>query len=59
MNKLKPIIEGGIYWNKVAGDMARDFCPPIYACKKCSYPVIEGYCCEFCGDSNPSSTDED
>jgi methionyl-tRNA synthetase len=23
-------------------------------CMKCGYPVISGYCCDHCGDDNPS-----
>lgn len=30
-----------------------DYAPSIYACKKCGWPVIDGYCCHTCGDSNP------
>lgn len=24
-----------------------------YPCQKCGWPVIKGYCCGTCGDSNP------
>ena len=37
-----------------ANVIARGFCPRIYACKKCGWPVVDGYCCGTCGDSNPS-----
>ena len=29
------------------------YAPRIYACAKCKWPVIDGYCCNTCGDSNP------
>lgn len=28
----------------------------IYPCKKCEYPVLEPYCCSYCGTSNPDTT---
>jgi rubrerythrin len=36
---------------------AFQFAPRIYACKKCGWPVADGFCCEYCGDINPSSID--
>lgn len=39
-------------------NLALDYAPRIYACKKCEYPVVDGYCCTYCGDSNPSSSEE-
>jgi hypothetical protein len=41
-------------WERLADDMARDFAPVIYPCKKCGYPVVKGYCCDGCGDTRPS-----
>ena len=29
------------------------FCPPIYPCKDCGWPVVNGYCCTTCGSSDP------
>ena len=40
-------------WEKIANNMARSYCPNIYPCGKCESPVIEGYCCITCGDTNP------
>jgi len=28
----------------------------IHQCQKCWHPVVDGYCCRHCGDSNPSKT---
>jgi hypothetical protein len=28
--------------------------PRTYPCKKCGWPVLDGYCCNTCGDDNPS-----
>jgi len=41
-------------WTNLAYQLARSFAPRIYACKKCGYPVVDGYCCYECGDTNPS-----
>ncbi len=30
----------------------------IRKCKKCGYPGVAGYCCNHCGDVNPSETYE-
>lgn len=32
---------------------ALEFCPGIYACKKCGLAVVKGYCCGYCGDAAP------
>ena len=34
------------------------FCPPSYPCCVCGYPVIKGYCCNNCGDTNPSDPND-
>ena len=39
---------------QLANQLARNYAPPIYACKKCHHPVIEGNICSFCGDTSPS-----
>lgn len=41
-------------WEKIANGLARDWVYGIYPCKKCNYPVIPRYVCQFCGDSSPS-----
>ncbi len=45
------------FW-RLAGILALGAVASIYRCKKCGYPVIHGYCCEHCGDVNPSEKDE-
>lgn len=50
MNKIKPLSK---HWVKLAQELALSRVPNIFACGKCNYPVIKGYCCEFCGDSDP------
>lgn len=37
-------------------NVAMGFAPNIYACKKCHWPVADGYCCGTCGDPNPYNT---
>lgn len=45
-------------WELEASALARAYCPPIYDCKKCGYPVISGYCCTYCGDSDPEHKED-
>jgi hypothetical protein len=33
------------------------FCPEIYPCANCGWPVIDGYCCEYCDCTNPREKD--
>ena len=40
-------------WERLANEVARIYCPPIYACATCGYPVVDGYCCTKCGSANP------
>lgn len=42
-----------------ARNLAFNYCPPIYDCKKCSHPVISGYCCTTCGTGSPQTTVEE
>jgi hypothetical protein len=39
-------------------NLAFDYCPPIHNCKKCGWPVIDGYCCRTCGDSDPGNPED-
>ena len=50
----KPIKPTAAQYEKEAGNIARRYAPPTYPCEKCKWPVIKGYCCEYCGDDNPS-----
>jgi hypothetical protein len=56
MKEIEPYSEE---WHSLAYHTARSFCPRIYPCGKCKHPVLSGYCCEYCGDSNPSTKLED
>jgi hypothetical protein len=40
-------------WEQLANEQARSYAPEIYPCVKCGYPVISGYCCNFCNNENP------
>ena len=40
-------------WEQAANELARSYCPDIYACQHCSSPVITGYCCTYCGSAEP------
>ncbi len=37
----------------MANSLARGYTPPIEACAECQCPVIYGYCCTYCGNSDP------
>ena len=37
----------------------QDHDAPVYPCRKCGGAVRDGYCCERCGDNNPSEPLED
>ena len=50
VRKIKPLSK---QWVKLAQELALSRVPNIFACGKCNHPVIKGYCCEFCGDSDP------
>ena len=51
--KIRKIKSTTLKWQKLAGQLALSYCPKIYACKECGYPVIVGYCCETCGSNDP------
>lgn len=36
--------------------LAMRWTPQMYPCAKCQWPVVDGYCCSTCGDSNPQQT---
>ena len=39
-------------WIALAGRVARDYVS-IYPCAECGGPVVQPYCCQRCGSSNP------
>ena len=45
----------GAEYRRLAAGLAMQWAPPIYQCQKCWHPVIDGYCCSFCGDENPKT----
>lgn len=30
------------------------YAPPIHPCADCSWPVVSGYCCGYCGSVDPA-----
>jgi hypothetical protein len=40
-------------YEKAKASLAISFCPQIYPCKNCGYPVITGYCCTNCKSFDP------
>ena len=53
LKKMKPIDPYSEEWEHEADIIARGACPRIYPCGNCQYPVVSGYCCTYCGTSNP------
>jgi hypothetical protein len=50
--KLKKIEPYTRKWEKMANELARTY-QQIRPCNDCGRPVLEGYCCQFCGSNNP------
>jgi len=40
-------------WERLADREARNWAPPVVACKDCGGPVISGHCCNRCGSVDP------
>ncbi len=40
-------------WERAASNEARNFAPTIKPCADCGAPTVDGYCCTFCGSSEP------
>lgn len=59
MEKKYPLKPHTDEWELKALKLRASFAPSAYACKKCGAPVLFGYRCEYCGDSNPSATKEE
>ena len=59
IQKFKIMKSGTRYWQKIANELARDFAPDIYPCRKCNYPVISGYCCRNCKCGDPYGEEGD
>ena len=50
--KLRKIESNSPLWEKMANDLARSW-TIIVPCRDCGRPVIHGYCCSFCGSTEP------
>lgn len=55
----KKINPDGIVYKDAALEIMTSFSPAIYPCKKCSWPVADGYVCQWCGDNDPSTEGDD
>jgi len=49
--KLLP--PSGDAYHRALLNTAMSYAPTIYACAKCGWPVVSGYCCGTCGDADP------
>lgn len=49
IRKIKPFTK---VWERMANELARDvvFIGP---CRECGRPHLQGYCCIFCGSTDP------
>lgn len=56
MAQLNP--EGKIF-KQEALELIMAHSSPIFQCKDCSHPVLDGYCCDFCHSSSPVSQDQE
>ena len=53
MAKVKPPTQA--QYERAETLKAMQFCPRIYPCKTCGWPVVDGYVCTTCGDTDPSA----
>lgn len=56
-NKYKYIVNSP-EWERQANHLARSVVQ-ISCCFQCGAPIVKGYCCNICGSSNPSGTEEE
>lgn len=49
--KIKPPTQN--QYNKAELELLYSYGPTIIAYRDCKWPVIEGYCCTFCGSTEP------
>jgi len=40
-------------------DLLQSFCPTIYTCCHCGWPVVDGWCCRYCGSESPGRGEEE
>ncbi len=57
MNKIEPPTE--LEYRKGERYLLVHFAPRIYPCKKCGWPVADGYCCGKCETTSPKTTLEE
>jgi|WetSurMetagenome_2_1015567.scaffolds.fasta_scaffold647904_3 hypothetical protein len=57
MPKVKVFKGSEDKWLKMAANLAFSYCPTIYECKRCHYPVVDGYVCHYCGSETPGSAE--
>lgn len=58
MKKPKKIDVDSEQFVKEAAELALS-AVSIMRCNKCTHPVIQGYCCGFCGTDNPTNRGDD
>ena len=50
--KLKKIEPYTYPWERLANTLARSWVQ-VRPCRNCGRPVVDGYCCSFCGSDTP------
>jgi hypothetical protein len=58
-NKLKTIDPTSRTWMRLADELRARHSPVIHECIKCSYPVVSGYTCTWCFETNQIETTSD
>lgn len=51
--KIEPPASEEEYY-KASVAIRLSYAPKAIKCEKCGWPTIDGYCCYYCGDENPT-----
>lgn len=55
MSKVKKLKPGSRGWLNQLKLMVLAECPELILCRGCNRSIRQGYCCMFCGDTNPGN----
>ena len=51
--KLRKLKTGSTAWRKALREMVIAECPALAECKACGHVIRAGYCCWWCGSTDP------
>ena len=57
--KWPRIYQDSAKWRKCVVALLERYAPPIKQCRECWHPVIDGYSCTNCGNTNPREPKEE